>query len=119
MKTVSKMILLAGLLAAPLALKAWTSEEAYIASYTGRTNTPVPVKVISPRVDSEYAGTTVKLTFVVDAEGTPKDVTVIDAVPANLARTLTAAINSWKFQPMTRDGKAVPAKVVLPVNITS
>ena len=119
MKTVSKLILLAGLLVAPLALKAWTFEEAYVASYHGRSDTPVPVKVIAPHVSAEFAGTTVKLAFVVDAAGVPQNITVPDTVPEDLAKTLAAAISGWKFQPLIRYGKTVPTKVVLPVNIVS
>jgi Gram-negative bacterial TonB protein C-terminal len=119
MKTVSKLILLASLIVAPVALKAWTLDGAYIASYHGRTDIPVPVKVIAPHVGSEYAGTTIKLAFVVDTAGVPRNITVPASVPADLAETLVAAISGWRFQPMIRDGKSVPSKVVLPVNIVS
>jgi len=117
MKTVSKLILLSSLLAAPLALLAKSPEEAYVESYRNRTDMPVPVKVVTPRVDSDYAGTVVKLEFTIDGTGLPKDITVLDAVSGDLAKSLTAAVAGWKFQPLVRDGKAVTTKVVLPMRI--
>ncbi len=122
MKTVSKLILITGLLAAPFALRAETTEKAYVDSYRGRTpaETPVPVKVVAPRVESDYAGLSVKLAFTIDETGAPKDITVLDtkSVPADLGATLADAVAKWKFTPLVRDGKAVASKVVLPVNIT-
>jgi hypothetical protein len=117
MKTVSKLMLLISLLAAPLALLAKTPEEAYVESYRDRTDMPVPVKVVTPHVEYGYAGTAVKLEFTIDGTGSPKDITVLDAVPGDLAKSLTTAVAGWKFHPLLRDGKAVPTKVVLPVRI--
>ncbi|MBI2517865.1 MAG: energy transducer TonB [Opitutae bacterium] len=117
MKTVSKLILSLGLIAAPLAALAAESEKAYLESYRGRPDTPVPVKAVMPRVDREYAGTTVKLTFVVDAKGVPQDISVPGEVPASLANELTDALAQWKFIPLLRDGKPVASKVVLPFKV--
>lgn len=117
MKTVSKLIMLISLLAAPLALLAKTPEEAYLESYKNRTDMPVPVKVVTPTVAADYAGTAVKLEFTIDGTGLPKDITVLDSVPVDLAKTLTTAVAGWKFQPLIRGGKAVATKVVLPVRI--
>jgi TonB family protein len=117
MKTVSKLILLISLFAAPLALLAKTPEEAYLETYKNRTDTPVPVKVVTPRVASDYAGTAVKLEFTIDGAGLPRNITVLDSVPAELANSLTVAVAGWKFQPLFREGKAISTKVVLPVRI--
>ncbi|HET7536513.1 MAG TPA: energy transducer TonB [Candidatus Didemnitutus sp.] len=118
MKTVSKLIILAGLLAAPFALMAKSLETAYVESFRGRTDLPVPIKVVSPHVGSDYAGTSVSLEFIVDESGTPVGITVPTATPADLAKTLTTAVEKWKFTPLVRDGKAVRTKVVLPMLIT-
>ena len=117
MKTVSKLILLISLLAAPLALLAKTPEEAYLESYKDRTDMPVPVKVVTPHVNSDYAGTVVKLEFTIDGTGLPKDITVLDAVSGDLAKSLTIAVAGWKFQPLVREGKVISTKVVLPMRI--
>jgi TonB family protein len=118
MKTVSKLILITGLLAAPLALSAKSLETAYVESFRGRTDMPVPIKVVSPTgVGSEYTGTSVSLAFIVDETGTPTNITVPEATPAELARTLTAAVAKWKFEPLVKDGKAAKSKVVLPMLI--
>lgn len=117
MKTVSKLILITGLLAAPLALSAKSLETAYVESFRGRTDMPVPTKVVTPEVGSEYTGSSVSLAFIVDETGTPRNITVPEATPAELARTLTAAVAKWKFDPLVKDGKAVKSKVVLPMLI--
>lgn len=117
MKTVSKLILSLGLIAAPLAALAAGSEKAYLESYRGRPDTPVPVKAVMPRVDREYAGATVKVEFTVNTAGVPQDVTVLGNVPAPLASELTDAVAQWKFIPMLRDGKPVSAKVILPLQV--
>lgn len=114
MKTVSKLILSLGLIAAPLAALAAEPEKAYLESYRGRADTPVPVKAVMPRVDSEYTGTTVQVSFVVGATGVPQDITVLGKVPAPLASELTHALVQWKFLPLVRDGKPVTTKVILP-----
>lgn len=117
MKTVSKLILLSSLIAAPLALLAKTPEETYLESYKNRTDTPVPLKVVTPQVASDYAGLVIKLEFTVDGAGLPKDITVLDSVPYDLEKSLTSAVANWKFHPLVREGKAVSAKVVLPMRI--
>lgn len=118
MKTVSKLILITGLLAAPLALSAKSLETAYVESFRGRTDMPVPTKVVSPTfVSSDYTGTSVTLAFTVDETGTPRDITVPEATPADLAKSLTAALAKWKFEPLVKDGKAIKSKVVLPMLI--
>lgn len=117
MKTVSKLILSLGLIAAPLAALAVEPEKAYLESYRGRPDTPVPVKAVMPRVDREYAGATVKLAFVVGVSGVPQDITVLGDAPAALASELADALARWKFIPLVRDGKPVATKVVLPFQV--
>jgi len=59
----------------------------------------------------------VKLEFTIDGSGLPKDITVLDAVSGDLAKSLTTAVAGWKFQPLVRDGKVISTKVVLPMRI--
>ena len=118
MNTKSKLALSLGLLVAPLALLAKTPEKAYVESYRGRTDIPVPIAVVTPALDSRFAGRQVILEFVVDATGKP--MLISSATPGadtELVAAVTAAVAQWKFAPALVDGLPVAKKVVLPVNI--
>jgi TonB family protein len=120
MKMKSKLALSLGLLAAPLALMAWTPERAYVESYRPRHDTPVPTSVIMPEVSSKFAGQQVVLEFVVDPAGKPSSImSVTPGANAELVASVTAAVSQWKFSPAHVDGKPVARKVALPVNIVS
>ena len=120
MNTKSKLTLSLGLLAAPLALMAWSPEKAYVESYRTRTDTPSPTSVVMPEVSSKFAGTKVVLEFVVDPTGKPTSITsVTPGADAELVAAVTDAVSQWKFSPALVDGKPVARKVALPVNIVS
>jgi len=111
------LVLSVVLLAAPLTLAAMSPEQAYIESYRGRTNVPAPIKVVSPDVDSEYAGTTVELVFTVDASGVPHHIAVRTPVDRELARVLTDAVQYWRFAPELHAGQPLTTTIVLPIRI--
>lgn len=118
MNTKSKLALSLGLLVAPLALLAKTPEKAYVESYRGRTDIPVPIAVVTPAVEPRFAGQQVTLEFVVDAAGKPTSITsATPGADAELVATVTAAVAQWKFSPALEAGLPVAKKVVLPVNI--
>ena len=120
MNTKSKLTLSLGLLAAPLALMAWTPEKAYIESYRTRTDTPVPTSVISPEVSPKFVGSKVVLEFVVDLKGKPTSITsVTPGANAELVASVSEAVSQWTFSPALVDGKPVARKVSLPVNIVA
>ena len=120
MNTKSKLVLSLGLLAAPLALMAWSPEKAYVESYRNRTGTPVPTSVIMPEVSARFAGAQVVLEFVVDPAGKPTSITsVTPGADAELVAQVTSAVSQWKFSPALVDGKPVARKVALPVNIVA
>jgi len=108
-----------GLLAAPLALSAKSSEQAYVESYRGRTDIPVPVSVVMPEVGSHHAGLTVEVEFVIGASGKPENLVLRQSVDGELAETLTKAIAQWEFKPARIDGNVVARKLVLPLRIVS
>lgn len=118
MNTKSKITLSLGLLLAPFALMAKTPEAAYVESYHGRTDIPVPVSVVMPEVSSRFAGHEVKVEFVVNTAGKP---TLIASETPSANKELVAAVLSaveqWQFAPALADGKPVARKVVLPVKI--
>ena len=120
MKTRSKLVLSLGLLAAPFALMATTPESAYVASYQGRTDIPVPLSVVMPKVPGRYAGQTITLKFVVDTTGKPTLIT--SATPGadyELVNAATAALAQWKFSPALVNGHPVARRVELPLAITA
>ena len=119
MNTKSKLILSLGLLAAPLALMAWSPEKAYVESYRAvHTDGPVPTSVIMPEVSSRFVGKQVVLEFVVDTKGKPVLISAVTpGVDAELVAVVTSAVEQWKFSPARVNGIAVPQKVMLPVNI--
>lgn len=118
MNTKSKLALSLGLLAVPLALLAKTPEKAYVESYRGRTDIPVPIAVVTPAVDSRFAGQQVTLAFVVDATGKPTlFAPAAPGVDAELVAAVVDAVSQWKFAPALADGLPVAKKVVLPVTI--
>jgi hypothetical protein len=118
MNTKSKLALSLGLLAVPLAMLAKTPEQSYVESYLGNSGVPVPVSVVTPEVESRFAGTQVTLEFVVDPTGKP--VHIASATPgadAGLVATVSDAVAQWRFAPARVDGKPVARKVLLPVAI--
>ena len=118
MKNVSKLATLVGLLAlgaaAPNAF-GLTTDQAYIASYSGRTDIPVPVRVVAPSADLSQAGVKVKVEFVVDTSGKPKNVTVVSATDRAFGESACEAVKQWRFAPARVHGTPTPMKVMLPI----
>ena len=121
MNTKSKLTLSLGLLAAPLALLAWSPEKAYVESYRSvHTDGPVPTSVIMPEVSARFVGKQVVLEFVVDTTGKPTSITSkTPSADADLIASVAEAVSQWKFNPAYVDGKPVARKVNLPVNIVA
>lgn len=116
----SKLALSLGLLAAPIAVMAWSPEKAYIESYRARPEAPVPTAVVTPEVSTRYAGTKVTLEFVVDPTGKPTSITsATPGASAELVASVTDAVSQWKFTPAVVDGKPVARKVALPIVIVA
>ena len=118
MNTKSKIVISLGLLLAPFALMAKSPETAYVESYHGRTDIPVPVSVIMPEVSSRFVGQQVVLQFVVDTAGKPTLLASnTPAADSELVAAVLSAVEQWQFAPALADGKPVARKVSLPVRI--
>jgi TonB family protein len=118
MNTKSKIVISLGLLLAPFALMAKSPETAYVESYRGRTDIPVPVSVIMPEVSSRFVGQQVVLEFVVDTAGKPTLLASnTPAADSELVAAVLSAVEQWHFAPALADGKPVARKVSLPVKI--
>ena len=121
MKNVQKLALLVSLFALGAATPGafgLTASQAYIESYHGRTDIPVPVKVVAPRADASLIGTKVEVEFLVDARGWPQDVHVLSTTDRFFGASVREAVSKWKFEPAMRDGAPVPMKVKLPVLVS-
>lgn len=116
-KSVLQFALSLGLFAAPFAVLAQSNEQAYVQSYQGRTDIPVPVSVVAPEVSSRYAGRELKVVFVVNEAGKPENIELPSDVSGDLGRQLLTAVAQWEFRPAQVDGKPVARRVMLPVRI--
>jgi protein TonB len=121
MKNVNKLAMLVSLFALGAAAPGafgLTASQAYIESYHGRTDIPVPVKVVAPAADSSLIGTKVEVEFLVDARGWPQNVQVVSATDRTFGASVREAVRKWKFEPAMRNGAPVPMKVQLPVLVS-
>jgi TonB family protein len=119
MNNVTKLVvtLSLGALLSPVAALAFANsatEEAYVKSYAGRTDIPVPLAVVSPSSIDSTPGV-VEVQFVVNEQGKPTQIAVLSTTDEALVSPVKQAIARWKFAPAQRNGTAVPTKVVLPV----
>jgi TonB family protein len=121
MKHVSLFTKIVSLLAvgavAPLAF-GLTTTQAYIDSYRGRTDIPVPVKIVAPEAGSSLAGARVEVEFTVDATGKPQDVHVLSATDHAFGALVRETVKQWKFEPAKPNGTPVSMKVLLPVFVS-
>lgn len=59
---------------------------------------------------------TVTLSAIVDTKGSVREVTVARSLEPSLDKAAVAALNEWKFQPATKDGKPVGVQVQIEVS---
>jgi TonB family protein len=65
--------------------------------------------------DAKIQGT-VLLSMVVGSDGVARDITVKKSLDPGLDEKAIAAVQNWKFQPGTKDGKAVSVMATIEVN---
>lgn len=122
MKKISIILsfVIAGLFSAAALHAVEFSEKAYIESYHGRTDIPVPTEVVTPTVVGYYDAARVELKFVVDETGTPRNITVNSFADKDVAAALTDAVKEWKFAPAhNASGTPVAKTVILPFLLNS
>jgi protein TonB len=117
MKAVSKLALLFSVAALASFASAKDAGQAYLESCSKAAGVPVPVTVVSPRVEPGHNGAVVQLEFVVDETGKPAQFSVKSTPDDGLARLVTDAVKQWRFKPAVADGKPVATRVLLPVKI--
>jgi TonB family protein len=116
----AKRILLAATIAGGLLSASALSASVVIdpAPQAGRTEytAPAPMKIVSPTgIPRRYLGETVRLGLTIDETGQPRNISVLSGRDANLGKQLAPVIAQWKFTPAMKNGRAVPAEVVLPI----
>ncbi|MGC4070934.1 MAG: energy transducer TonB [Nibricoccus sp.] len=118
MNKVSKLAVIVGLTAflgtSGLFASATEFERAYVKSFEGRTDIPVPVAVVSPQSVSGLTGQ-VNVEFVVSETGKPTRITVKSSTDEALVDSVLAAVVQWKFAPAKVNGVPVARTVVVPV----
>lgn len=117
-KIIKLLSLVAALLLAAASSKASVSyEQAYLDSYRGRTDVPVPISVVVPSVGFLAERTRVEVKFQVDEKGSVRNITIPAFVDKDLAEALTSAVAKWKFNPLVKNGKTVAKTVALPFDV--
>ncbi len=116
MKHVITLILFTSFLV-PAALWAKSSEELYVESFAGRTDVPVPISVVRPVIAPGHEGERVWLSFLVEADGVPREIAAPVDADHTLVQQLARAVAQWKFKPLLRDGVPVRARVTLPFQV--
>lgn len=81
---------------------------------------PLPITTRPPRYPTEEQrrgiGGIVRVRIHVAADGSVQDSSIEDSSGnRNLDRAALEAVRRWSFQPATRDGQPIPAKVVVPI----
>jgi len=114
MNAVKKLAIVLSLGALASVVSAATSAQAYVASYAGVTDRPVPVKVVAPAITADQ-GAKVVLEFVIDPDGVPQGITVHQSNDDELAQASIKAVKRWRFAPRSVDGRAVESRARLPI----
>jgi protein TonB len=118
MKNINKLALLLSLGALlPVAASAKTLEQSYIDSCRKGTDIPVPIEVVSPKVDSYDIGQVVRVEFVVEATGLTSNINIKSSSDRGFADAVVDAVKQWRFTPAQRNGTPVATRVVLPVRV--
>lgn len=93
-----------------------------VSSYANATATilPQPATVVAPEaLPPRFVGATVKLSFTIDENGRPHDITVVKPADRDLARSLVPALAQWRFTPAQEGGVPVAKRVVLPLTLAT
>ena len=74
--------------------------------------------IVAPtNIPDRYRNATVAVSLELDAEGRVLQAGLHRGQDRSLERHLLPAVAQWQFKPAIRDGRAVPVRVVLPVEL--
>lgn len=82
--------------------------------------TPPKVKhqvnaVYGPDAQAQHITGDVALSMEIDKEGKPRNVKVVDGLDPELDKNAVEAMNQWRFDPATKDGRPVACSVIVKV----
>lgn len=93
------------------------------ANSTSVTKAPVAVKMQMPRFPTALSTLQTKgavvAEFVVDPRGRPQSIQILSASHSSLAVAASEAIANWRYEPATRNGKPIAARVRVPIHFAS
>jgi TonB family protein len=69
----------------------------------------------SPKANEAFVEGTVTVSTVVNMQGVPADLHVVKGLTAAQDRSALESVKQWRFQPGTKDGKAVNVKLTIEV----
>jgi TonB family protein len=95
-----------------------------IRSAPGQSSSPVLAPTLRTKVQPEYTRAakegrvegTVLLSFVVNEDGIPEDISVVQPLGLGLDEKAKEAVAQWRFNPATKDGKPVRSAAKAEVN---
>ncbi len=83
---------------------------------------PVPVRTPPPQFPSDMQrqgiSGVVAVRVIIDESGSVADCSVSKSSHAEFEQAAISAVKKWKFKPASKDGVAVKASVVIPINFT-
>jgi TonB family protein len=79
---------------------------------------PVPIRTADPiELPERHPGSSVKLTMTIDEFGRARNVRVASTNDQSAYRQLLDTVSQWQFTPARKDGKAVSARIELPLEV--
>jgi TonB family protein len=70
------------------------------------------------QIPAHHESAEVTLTMTIDETGKPRNVEVASKSDQEAYKRLRATVAQWRFKPARKNGEVVPAKVVLPLQVT-
>ena len=116
---IQRFLLGAALLGSLLSSSGFASVESYRQHYSvTRTDVPLPEKIVSPEnLPRAYVGQVVRVALLVDEQGQPRDISVLDSRDHALTASIVEAVSQWRFTPAQANGRAIAKKIVLPIEL--
>lgn len=79
---------------------------------------PAPLKIVNPTgIARRFQGETIRLSLTVDAAGQPHNISLLSGNDPHLVRHLLPVVAQWQFAPAKKNGQAVSADIVLPIQL--
>jgi protein TonB len=113
---IGKLSLVAGLVAVSVAtgVRAMSDVPIGLSILPQPIYQPNPKYSVPMRYDQVHGS--VKVSFLVDSEGSVRDPIILKTSDARLAESALAAVRNWRFKPAFRNGEPIAVRVVQTIN---